>query len=137
MQLTVDDRDLGKNYPVGCVLMGDAKLVLGQMIEEVKRQLGEDGRRGDDKVAREIGAVKDIQIRTLPCRVQKMEKVAPDVMVIHLKLPANERLQFLAGEEAAPGAQLPEHHAEREDVAAPVERLAAHQDRRERLRLPA
>jgi CDP-4-dehydro-6-deoxyglucose reductase len=47
---------------------------------------------------REIGAVKDIQIRTLPCRVQKMEKVAPDVMAIHLKLPANERLQFLAGQ---------------------------------------
>jgi CDP-4-dehydro-6-deoxyglucose reductase, E3 len=47
---------------------------------------------------REIGAVKDIQIRTLPCRVQKMEKFSPDVMVIHLKLPAHERLQFLAGQ---------------------------------------
>lgn len=47
---------------------------------------------------REIGAVKDIQIRTLPCRVQQMERVAPDVMVLHLKLPASERLQFLAGQ---------------------------------------
>ena len=47
---------------------------------------------------REISAIKDIQIRTLPCRVQKMERVAPDVMVLHLKLPANERLQFLAGQ---------------------------------------
>ena len=47
---------------------------------------------------REIGAVRDIQIRTLPCRVQKMEKVGPEVMVLHLKLPANERLQFLAGQ---------------------------------------
>ncbi|MCW5606173.1 MAG: CDP-6-deoxy-delta-3,4-glucoseen reductase [Burkholderiales bacterium] len=47
---------------------------------------------------REIGAVKDIQVKTLPCRVQKMEKVAADVMMIHLKLPANERLQFLAGQ---------------------------------------
>ena len=47
---------------------------------------------------REINAVKDIQIRTLPCRVQQMERVAPDVMVLHLKLPASERLQFLAGQ---------------------------------------
>ena len=40
----------------------------------------------------------DIQIKTLPCRVQKMEKVAEDVMVLFLKLPANEYLQFLAGQ---------------------------------------
>src|SRR5690242_5997591 len=47
---------------------------------------------------REIGAIKDIKIKTLTCRVQKMEHVAPDVMIIYLKLPANERLQFLAGQ---------------------------------------
>jgi CDP-4-dehydro-6-deoxyglucose reductase len=54
----------------------------------------------DDLVieARTIGAAKDIQIRTLPCRVQKMERLADDVMVILLRLPANERLQFLAGQ---------------------------------------
>lgn len=47
---------------------------------------------------REIGAMRDIQIRTLPCRVQKMERLASDVMLLQLKLPANERLQFLAGQ---------------------------------------
>ena len=47
---------------------------------------------------REISAVKDIPVRTLPCRVHQMEKLAPDVMRIQLKLPANERLQFLAGQ---------------------------------------
>ena len=47
---------------------------------------------------REVGAAKDIQIKTLPCRVHKMERVAHDVMLLHLKLPANERLQFLAGQ---------------------------------------
>jgi CDP-4-dehydro-6-deoxyglucose reductase len=51
-----------------------------------------------DIECREIGAAKDIQIKTLPCRVQKMALAAPDVMVLHLKLPANERLQFLAGQ---------------------------------------
>jgi CDP-4-dehydro-6-deoxyglucose reductase len=48
--------------------------------------------------ARTVGAAKDIQIKTLPCRIQKMERVADDVMVLYLKLPANERLQFLAGQ---------------------------------------
>ena len=48
--------------------------------------------------ARTIGAARDIPIRTLPCRVQKMERLADDVIVLHLKLPANERLQFLAGQ---------------------------------------
>ncbi len=47
---------------------------------------------------REVNAVKDIQIRTLPCRVQKMERVAGDIMLLSLKLPAAERLQFLAGQ---------------------------------------
>jgi CDP-4-dehydro-6-deoxyglucose reductase len=47
---------------------------------------------------REIGAARDIQIRTLPCRVQQMERIAPDVMLLRLKLPASERLQFLAGQ---------------------------------------
>ena len=47
---------------------------------------------------REISAIKDIQVRTLPCRVQKLEHLADDVMMIHLRLPATERLQFLAGQ---------------------------------------
>ncbi len=47
---------------------------------------------------REVGAAKDIPIKILPCRVHRMEKVAHDVMVLYLKLPTNERLQFLAGQ---------------------------------------
>lgn len=46
----------------------------------------------------EVTATQDVQVKTMPCRVDKMEKVAPDVMVLKLKLPANERLQFLAGQ---------------------------------------
>src|SRR3954471_5527686 len=48
--------------------------------------------------ARTVGAAKDIQVKTLPCRVQKMARVADDVIIVHFKLPANERLQFLAGQ---------------------------------------
>jgi CDP-4-dehydro-6-deoxyglucose reductase, E3 len=47
---------------------------------------------------KEVSALRDIPVKTLPARVQKMEKLAPDVMALSLKLPANERLQFLAGQ---------------------------------------
>jgi len=48
--------------------------------------------------ARTVGAVKGIEVKTLPCRVQKLERAADDVMILHLKLPASERLVFLAGQ---------------------------------------
>ena len=48
--------------------------------------------------AREVGSIKDQQVKILPSRVQSMERVADDVVVLSLKLPANERLQFLAGQ---------------------------------------
>ena len=47
---------------------------------------------------KEISAAKDIAVKTLPCRVAKMEKIAPEVMRVYLKLPMIERLQFLAGQ---------------------------------------
>lgn len=47
---------------------------------------------------REVGAAKDIQIRILPCRVHKIEKLAPDVIRLSLKLPSAERMQFLPGQ---------------------------------------
>jgi CDP-4-dehydro-6-deoxyglucose reductase len=48
--------------------------------------------------ARTLGAAKGIEVKILPCRVQKLERLADDVMVLHLKLPANEKLVFLAGQ---------------------------------------
>jgi CDP-4-dehydro-6-deoxyglucose reductase, E3 len=47
---------------------------------------------------RELAGAKDIAIRTLPCRVEKVERPADDVAILYLKLPAGERLQFLAGQ---------------------------------------
>lgn len=47
---------------------------------------------------RELAGAKDLAIRTLPCRVEKVEKPADDVAILYLKLPAGERLQFLAGQ---------------------------------------
>ncbi len=48
--------------------------------------------------ARELRSSGEIQVKTLPARVEKMTLAAPDVMLLDLKLPASERLQFLAGQ---------------------------------------
>jgi CDP-4-dehydro-6-deoxyglucose reductase len=47
---------------------------------------------------RELAGLKDLTIRTLPARVERIEKPAEDVAILYLKLPAAERLQFLAGQ---------------------------------------
>jgi CDP-4-dehydro-6-deoxyglucose reductase len=47
---------------------------------------------------REIAGVGDVQVKKLPCRVNAIERKADDVVVLKLQLPANERLQYLAGQ---------------------------------------
>jgi len=47
---------------------------------------------------REIEAVRDIQVRKMPVRVTEKTRLTPDVMRLKLKLPAAQRLQFLAGQ---------------------------------------
>jgi CDP-4-dehydro-6-deoxyglucose reductase len=47
---------------------------------------------------KQLGSASDIPVKTLPSRIEKLEKLAPDVVEIHLRLPANERLQFWAGQ---------------------------------------
>ncbi|OWY37564.1 CDP-6-deoxy-delta-3,4-glucoseen reductase [Xenophilus sp. AP218F] len=54
--------------------------------------------QGDISIeVREVTGAGDIQIKTLPCRVEKIEKIH-DVAVLKLKLPVSERLQFRAGQ---------------------------------------
>jgi CDP-4-dehydro-6-deoxyglucose reductase, E3 len=48
--------------------------------------------------ARELTGFGDIPIKKMPCRVAQIERVAPDVAIVSLQLPANERLQFKAGQ---------------------------------------
>jgi len=48
--------------------------------------------------AREVRKAGDIQVRKLPARVHKLERAADDVMILYLKLPANERLLFIPGQ---------------------------------------
>ena len=47
---------------------------------------------------REVRRAGDIVIKRLPCRIESIDKAAPDVAIVRFKLPANERLQYLAGQ---------------------------------------
>ena len=48
--------------------------------------------------ARELSGFGDIPIRKMPCRVARIERPTHDVAIVYLQLPANERLQFRAGQ---------------------------------------
>jgi len=57
--------------------------------------------RADGPVAietRQIRSVTDVQIRSLPCRVQRMRRLAPDVMGLWLRLPAVEPFAWHPGQ---------------------------------------
>jgi thiamine pyrophosphate-dependent acetolactate synthase large subunit-like protein len=59
IQSTVDERDINKDYPLEHAIIGDAKLVLRQLVDEVKAQTGSKEKKGDGSVTAEIKAVKD------------------------------------------------------------------------------
>lgn len=47
---------------------------------------------------KQLALASDIPVKTLPSRIEKLDKLAPDVIEMHLRLPANERFEFLAGQ---------------------------------------
>jgi CDP-4-dehydro-6-deoxyglucose reductase len=46
----------------------------------------------------ELESVTEIEPRILPCRVARKDQLSHDVVRLYLKLPDNQRLQFLAGQ---------------------------------------
>jgi CDP-4-dehydro-6-deoxyglucose reductase len=47
---------------------------------------------------RELEGMEGIRPRMIPCRIEKLDKPAPDVAVMGLRLPMNENFRFLAGQ---------------------------------------
>ena len=56
---TVDTKDLNKEQQLHHAVVGDARLVLRQLIEEARKQAGPDGRRGNGSVEAEVKSVKE------------------------------------------------------------------------------
>ena len=47
---------------------------------------------------RELEGLAGIRVRVVPCRVAKIERPAPDVTILGVRLPMNENMLFLAGQ---------------------------------------
>ena len=58
IQLTSHERDINKAYAIDHILLGDAQLVLQQILAEVKSRLGEEGKGVNEALRREIVSVK-------------------------------------------------------------------------------
>jgi acetolactate synthase-1/2/3 large subunit len=61
VQVVVDGKDIDKDYTVDHAIIGDAKVVLQQLLAEVKRQLGAKG-RGGSEVAEEVKNAKNVYL---------------------------------------------------------------------------
>jgi CDP-4-dehydro-6-deoxyglucose reductase, E3 len=48
--------------------------------------------------ARDVRKTGDIVLKTMPCRIEHLDRVTDDVMIVRFKLPANERLLYRAGQ---------------------------------------
>jgi CDP-4-dehydro-6-deoxyglucose reductase len=48
--------------------------------------------------ARTVAGAGEFPVRKMPCRVSRIERPAPDVAVLHLQLPANDKLSYHAGQ---------------------------------------
>jgi CDP-4-dehydro-6-deoxyglucose reductase len=46
----------------------------------------------------EVKCIAELEVRILPCRVERKEPLSPDVVRLYLKLPEGQRLHFLAGQ---------------------------------------
>jgi CDP-4-dehydro-6-deoxyglucose reductase, E3 len=73
--------------------LNDAEVAAGKTLFCVARPIG-------DVVieSRMVSGVRDIQVRRLPVRVESIERANHDVAVLRLKLPANEKFNFLPGQ---------------------------------------
>ncbi|MDR2839531.1 MAG: CDP-6-deoxy-delta-3,4-glucoseen reductase [Azonexus sp.] len=48
--------------------------------------------------SKQMVVADDLPVKTLPARIEKLERLAPDVIELHLRLPASENLKFRAGQ---------------------------------------
>lgn len=77
VQATIDELDINKHYPVEQAIIGDAKSVLRQLIDEVKKEIGAEGRQQNDALTTEIKTTKEEWLK------QWMPKLTSDEVPIN------------------------------------------------------
>jgi len=106
IQSTIDEIDIGKDYPVAEAVVGDARLVLQQLIDEVKKQIGPAGKKDNTAVAKEIKAVKEEWLREwMPKLTSEEVPINPYRVVWDLSKTVNKKKTIVTPESGGPRDQ--------------------------------
>ncbi len=74
VQCDIDERDINTRYMVDHAIIGDAKLVLQQMIAEVRKQAGSNGRPKNEALLNKIKDLKDQKFQKFKEGIESNEK---------------------------------------------------------------
>jgi acetolactate synthase-1/2/3 large subunit len=74
VQCDIDERDINTRYNVDHAVIGDAKLVLQQMISEVRKQAGSGGRPKNEALLNQIKSLKDQKFQKYKDAIESKEK---------------------------------------------------------------
>jgi acetolactate synthase-1/2/3 large subunit len=74
VQCDIDERDINTRYKIDHAVIGDAKLVLQQMIAEVRKQAGSQGRPTNEALVNQIKSLKDQKAQKFKDAIESNEK---------------------------------------------------------------
>ncbi len=106
-QVTVEESDISKDYPTSYGVIGDARAVMAQMISEVKKRLGENGRRSDGVISEEIRSVKNDFVKEwMPRLTSDKEPISPYRVVWELMQATDPKRTVVAHDSGCPRDQM-------------------------------
>jgi acetolactate synthase-1/2/3 large subunit len=106
IQTTIDERDINKDYSVAHAIIGDAKLVLRQLISEVKKQTSNERRR-NNALIRDIKAVKDEWWKEwMPKLTSEEVPINPYRVIWDIAQALNEKETIITHDSGSPRDQI-------------------------------
>lgn len=106
IQSTIDEVDIAKDYAVAEAIVGDAKHVLRQLIDEVKKQMGL-GKRDSSETVKEILAVKEEWLKEwMPKLTSEEVPMNPYRVVWELNKAVDKAKTIVTHESGGPRDQL-------------------------------
>ena len=106
-QITLEETDIGKDYPVSFGAIGDAKAVLGQLIDLAKGKLGPRGRTDDDSEIKAIDEAKTAYLRKwMPRLTSSDEPISPYRVVWELMRTLDPKRSVITHDAGNPRDQI-------------------------------
>jgi acetolactate synthase-1/2/3 large subunit len=107
LQSTVDEVDISKNYLIEHAIIGDAKLVLRQLVDEAKAQVGTAGIKENVGLIKEITAVKEEWLKEwMPKLASDETPINPYRLVWDIARALDEKSTIITHDSGSPRDQL-------------------------------